>query len=182
MSAEFHDGLVSAGDAGAIVPIRLVAEAGLEAVLADPRVAALAAQSDFKAQAGRLLLVQGAAGALEAVLLGVGKGGDPMVARGLPTRLPAGDYEIVEDAGLRGDLLALAWAFGGRVFDRYKADVRAKADRRPRLVVREGLEAIRSTAHACAPIRPGNMGSRLSTVHSMARRERRRSTSVLAML
>jgi leucyl aminopeptidase len=173
LSLDDHDGLVSASDAGAAVPIRLVAEAGLEAALAEPRLKALATQAEFKAQAGRLLLVNAADGTLEAVLLGLGKGGDPMLARGLPSRLPPGDYRFEGDAGLRPDLLALAWAFGGRVFDRYKADLRAKADRRPRLVVEGDVAALRRTAHACALARdmvdtPANdMGPR--QIESIAR-------------
>jgi leucyl aminopeptidase len=149
LSFDIHDGLVSPADAKAPVPIRLISEAGLEAALADPRAAALAEQAEFRAQPGRLVLLNAPDGRLEAVLAGVGKGEDPMAARGLPSRLPPGDYRIEEAAGLRTDLLALAWAFGARVFDRYKADVRAKASRRPRLVV-EDVEAVRGIAHACA--------------------------------
>jgi leucyl aminopeptidase len=173
LSPDIHDGLVSATDAGPFVPIRLVTEAGLEAALSEPRLQALAAQGEFKAQPGRLLLVNGADGALEAALLGVGKGEDPMLARGLPPRLPPGGYRIVETAGLREDLLALAWAFGSRVFDRYKADLRAKAERRPRLLVDGDLAALRRAAHACALARdmvdtPANdMGPR--QIESIAR-------------
>jgi len=149
LSAEIHDGLAPVPHAGPTVPIRLVTEAGLEAALSEPRLQTLAAQSEFKAQAGRLLLVNRPDGALEAVLFGLGKDGDPMLARGLPSRLPPGDYKFEGGEDLRPDLLALAWTFGARVFDRYKADVRAKADRRPRLVVEDG-EGVRMTAHACA--------------------------------
>jgi leucyl aminopeptidase len=169
LSFETHDGLASLAEAASPTPIRLVEEADLDAVLAEPRVAALAEAAEFKAQAGRLLLLHRPDGALEAVLLGAGKGDDAMLARGLPSRLPPGDYRI-EGASPQ---TALAWAMGSRVFDRYKSDLRAKAGRRPRLVVGEGLEAVRATAHALSLARdmvdtPANdMGPR--QVESIAR-------------
>src|SRR5690606_8194964 len=59
-------------------------------------------------------------GGVEAVLWGAGDALDPMTARALPARLPAGDYVF---EGLDGDdaaLAALAFSLGAYRFDRYK--------------------------------------------------------------
>ncbi len=108
---------VIASAEGHAVPIRLVAEG---AEITDGRVTAWAKANGFKGARGELLVVPGDDGGVQAVLWGAGEVFDPMTARALPTRLPAGDYvfEGLED----GDpaLATLAFALGAYRFDRYK--------------------------------------------------------------
>jgi leucyl aminopeptidase len=171
-----HDGLVALADAIDPVAIHLVCEATLEQVLADDWLRSLASFQGFKAQAGAVLLVPGCSGRLEQVLLGFGKTPQPMTMRALPGKLPAGDYRLAETPpGVDSAPLALAWALGGYVFDRYKPDLRAKAHERPRLAIGDELDlvALRRTAHAAALARdmintPANqMGPR--QIESIAR-------------
>ncbi|HEY0052247.1 MAG TPA: leucyl aminopeptidase family protein [Caulobacteraceae bacterium] len=155
-----HDVLIDASDTA--VPVRLLFDdemAGLDA-----RGVAWAEASEFKAQAGRLLMLTDDAGRPERVLFGLGSRAafDPMTLRGLPTRLPRGDYAL-ENAGERPAELALAWALGSHLFDRYKA----RPERgRARLVLPQGVDAaaVRHLAAACALVRemvdtaPADMG------------------------
>jgi len=110
------DAVIAATDAHA-VPIRLVA-AG--AGIADRQAAAWARSNDFKGARGEVLAVPDADGAIQTVLWGAGETFDPMTARALPARLPAGDYafEGLEDEDAA--LAALAFALGAYRFDRYK--------------------------------------------------------------
>ena len=78
------------------------------------------------------------------VLLGLGPkpvkpgAADPMILRGLPARLPGGDYALAASDGLFDpQLSALAWAFGAYAFDRYKP---SKDRPRPRLVAPAGCD------------------------------------------
>ena len=138
----------AAGDPADVVPIRPVREgAALDGV-----AARVATASDFTGQSGRLLLVQGADGSLDHVLLGLGAGdAPPGLVRGLPTRLPPGDYRL-EDAPADWDptLTAIAFAQGAYVFDRFKPAPRARV----RLVApaADGAE-VRRVVHALAMAR-----------------------------
>jgi len=88
----------------------------------DGPAARLAFAADFTGQSGRLLPVHGPDGALDHVLLGLGEGAAPAtLARGLPTRLPPGDYRL-EGApeGWNPTLVAAAFAQGAYAFDRFK--------------------------------------------------------------
>ncbi len=136
-----HDGLIALADASNPVPIRLVSEAALDQTLGDDWLRSFAELHGFKAAAGAVLLVPACNGGLELVLCGLGKTAQPMSLRGLPGKLPAGDYRIVEPPpGLDARLTALAWAFGGYAFDRYKPDLKAKAATKPRLAVEPDLD------------------------------------------
>jgi leucyl aminopeptidase len=144
-----HDVLIATAEAA--VPIEALYEQDFEA-RTDATLTALAEIQRFKAKRGELLLISGADGRLTRVLLGLGKPGVPhaMIARGLPPRLPAGDYTLESRAdGPDSDLFALGWALGSYVFDRY----RPREDRpRPRLVAPQGcdLDEVIHVAHACA--------------------------------
>lgn len=131
--------------AGAARPVRIVkAGAALEG-----RIAAWAEANGFTAKAGQLLVVPGADGAPELALFGAGEAFDPMTTRGLPTRLPAGDWRLEGVEGEAAHSAALAFALGGYLFDRYKA----RPERgRARLVAPDGLDltAALNIAAACA--------------------------------
>ncbi|WP_296816202.1 M17 family metallopeptidase [Brevundimonas sp.] len=135
------------------VPLVLVSEAAFEA-LSDEGLKELGRGQDFKGQAGRILFATGEDGRVSRVLAGAGKAGaDPMAARSLAARLPAGDYALTDaPQDLDAGLFALAWALGAYVFDRYKA----RPERgRARLVLPDGVdaEAIRHEAAACLLVR-----------------------------
>ncbi|MBW3617004.1 MAG: leucyl aminopeptidase family protein [Proteobacteria bacterium] len=140
--------VVTAQAAGSAVPIRCVKEDEL----LEGAAARLAAAADFKGQSGRLLLVPGPDGALDHVLLGVGSGeAQPGLARGLPTRLPPGDYRL-ENAPADWDptLAAISFAQGAYVFDRFKPAPHAQV----RLVAPEAdLAEVRRVVHAAAMAR-----------------------------
>ncbi|HEY3814663.1 MAG TPA: leucyl aminopeptidase family protein [Caulobacteraceae bacterium] len=137
--------------AKAPIPIRALDEAAF-AALKDAPLQALAQTHRFKAKRGELLLVSAANGKLTSVVLGLGKpeNADAMIARGLPPRLPAGDYALeARKGGPEPALFALGWALGSYAFDRY----RKREDKpRPRLVAPKGcdLDEVIHIAHACA--------------------------------
>lgn len=110
-------------------------------------VAAWAGLNAFTGKAGQMLLVPGADGGLDQVLVGTGKAFDPQAVRALAGKLPTGRYRL-ELAGDEAAPAALAFALGAYVFDRYKD----RSERpRPRLVAPPELdvgEALRIVA-AC---------------------------------
>ena len=109
--------VVIASAEGHAVPIRLIAEG---AEIADGRAAAWARANGFKGGRGEVLAVAADDGGVQTVLWGAGDAFDPMTARALAARLPAGDYafEGLEDE--KAALAALAFALGAYRFDRYK--------------------------------------------------------------
>lgn len=174
------DNLTEAAAGEGAIPLQLVAAAGLEAALAagGERLRRLAASADFKAEAGRLLVVPGPDGAPERVLAGLGEVDrfEASALRGLPGRLPTVTYALEGlPEGADPTLAAVAWGLGGYVFDRYKADLRKAPADRARLAVGPGVDLaeVRRTVHACALARdmintPANhMGPR--EIESIAR-------------
>lgn len=141
------DVLIAASETA--IPLSLVSEAAFEA-LTDDGLKELGRGQDFKGQAGRILIDAGPDGRVRRVLAGAGKAGaDPMSARSLAARLPAGDYELTDPPeGLDLDLFATGWALGAYLFDRYK--VRPERGR-ARLVVGKGksIGTVRNVASAC---------------------------------
>jgi leucyl aminopeptidase len=135
---------------GPVTPIHAVAAEGLEAVLAagPALMRTLAELNEFKAKPGQVLVVPRAEGGLDQVLFGVSDDCDAMAFRGLPGKLPAGDYRIeTAPARLSAEQIAIAWGLGSYKFDRYKT----RGGERARLVAGSevGPEA-RQVAHACA--------------------------------
>ncbi|WP_421934154.1 leucyl aminopeptidase family protein [Phenylobacterium sp.] len=136
----------------ATVPVHALYDSELEGFLAGQAAfaRAYAELSEFKAKAGQVLVLPGAEGAIEAVLFGLGSSpADPMVFRGLPAKLPTGDYAMATTpAGISLDQIALAFALGSYRFDRYK---QKKTHDRPRLVAQGAdVAEVNSIAHACA--------------------------------
>ena len=138
---------------GEIRDLHAVAEDDLESFLASqpPGLVRLAALQGFKAKTGQLLVAPGE-GEAAIALFGLGKGARPdgMGFRGLPTRLPAGDYRLATaPSTVAPEAIALAWALGGYRFERYR---KAPKDGEARLVAPEGVDVaeIRSLAEATA--------------------------------
>jgi len=136
---------------GPTVPVHALSEAACAAALeGDAFAAALAKTAEFKGKAGQVLLVHGADGTLDRVLLGAGDG--TAAFRALPAKLPSGVYRIAEKPeDVSADQAALAFALGSYRFDRYKPAKGEKAAERPRLVA-DGADVteVRQVAHACA--------------------------------
>ncbi|MEL6323407.1 MAG: leucyl aminopeptidase family protein [Pseudomonadota bacterium] len=140
----------AAPDASAI-PVYLATEASwpnLAATLPDA-VSAFAETMDFKAGAGTRVVVAGEAGAIAAVLYGVGDGQDRLAVAGLASNLPAGVYQIAthpDDWTIAH--IATGWADGAYRFGRYLS---TRYDP-PKLVLPEG-EALSRIAEAVDLVR-----------------------------
>ncbi|WP_296172508.1 M17 family metallopeptidase [uncultured Brevundimonas sp.] len=131
MSVAHSDLLIAASAAAR--PVRVVkAGQGLSG-----KAAAWAEANGFTGKVGQLLIVPGDDGAAAEALFGAGEVFEPMSARSLPTRLPAGDWRLDGVEGEAASQAALAFALGGYLFDRYKA----RPERgRARLVAPAGLD------------------------------------------
>ncbi|MBB4796643.1 leucyl aminopeptidase [Brevundimonas bullata] len=131
MSVVHSDLLIAASDAAR--PVRVIAQGqGLSG-----KSVAWAEANGFTGKAGQLLIVPGDDGAPLEALFGAGDVFEPMTARSLPTRLPAGDWRLDGVEGEAAQQAALAFALGGYLFDRYKA----RPERgRARLVAPVGLD------------------------------------------
>ncbi|MBC6982516.1 leucyl aminopeptidase family protein [Caulobacter sp. 17J80-11] len=142
-----HDVLITAAQSAAAIPVQLMLEEEFKALPEGVLRATCEAQR-FKAQSGHVASISGPDGKLERIIWGLGGKLEPMSLRALPTKLPAGDYVIENPPADAGEMVALAWALGSYVFDRYKK----REDRvRPRLVAPEGvnLDHVRHVAGAC---------------------------------
>ena len=97
----------------------------------------LATAHDFKAQAGRILLVPATDGSIERVLFGVGDKANAMSMGSLAQNLPSGDYRIAAaPSEFSATLVAIAWGLGAYAFERYKKRKRPA----PRLVPPDGAD------------------------------------------
>jgi leucyl aminopeptidase len=131
MSVAHSDLLIAASDAARTV--RVIAQGQT----LTGRQAAWAEANGFTGKTGQLLIVPGDDGAAVEALFGAGETFDPMTARSLQTRLPAGDWRMEGVEGEAAQQAALAFALGGYLFDRYKA----RPERgRARLVALAGLD------------------------------------------
>ena len=135
------------------VPITPVAANGLDAWLAKQPAAARTwiADTGFRAKAGAIALIPGAAGGLARVAFGLGEAGeaDHWIFGGLPGALPAGSYRFDSDGPAPGrweSKAALGWALGAYAFDRYKA----KSNNAVRLAWPKGVDRAAVTAAAVA--------------------------------
>jgi leucyl aminopeptidase len=123
------------------VPVHRVTEDEAERTLAGlpGSAAAWAKANGFKGTSGSLLAVPGPDGALAAVLLGVGKAGDPNrnpFLEGRLADLPAGTYRL-EDGGGADSLAVLGFALSSYRFERYVTPRPAF----PALVLPTGVDA-----------------------------------------
>ena len=137
------------------VPVHRVDEAGLQGILATlgGGAASWVEANGFKAAAGTVLMIPDSDGRIAAVLLGLGKAGDPAISPFLEGRLadlPSGIYRFAEESS-RDPLGVLGFALSSYRFERY---VKAK-DAYPRLVVPAGVDsaALDRTARAVTLVR-----------------------------
>jgi len=124
-------GLSCLTDAADGVPIVAIAADRLAVWAAEQpaRVGAWIAATGFKGDGGASLLIADASGALEFVLVGLGRGDDPWSTGGLAKSLPKGRYVLRDVIGLAPThaaqfptWAALAWALGAYQFNRYRKD------------------------------------------------------------
>ena len=100
-------------------PIHLVAQDELSTIQLPERHHAWMRASGFAADSGRLLLLPGSEGNVEAALFGTGTGKEGALQAGSLARLlPEGDWHFA-DAPAKPALAALAVALGGSAFTRY---------------------------------------------------------------
>ena len=120
------------------VPLHAVTQKGLKAFLArrGKREQTWLTRAGFAAKSGELLKVPDAAGNVASIVLGLGKGSDPLAFAIFSETLETGTYKLgdVPDDTAAG--AALAWILGLYSFTRYrKSDVR-----QPKLVLPEGVD------------------------------------------
>ncbi|OAM78262.1 leucyl aminopeptidase family protein [Devosia elaeis] len=119
------------------IPLKFVAEGGLDGAGLDARGAAWAAAQNFSGQRGRLLAVPDEDGGLSVWLFGTGpvEGRAPFLAGLAAAALPEGSYRL---EGEYGDptLAAIAFRLGAYRFDRYR-----EAKLAPTLVLPAGADA-----------------------------------------
>jgi len=139
-----HPSLIAAdaAEAASATPVRFNGPDGA----LDERSTAWAQANGWKGKPGQVLLVPGPAGGIEQVRVGAGARFEPMIARELAGKLPAGVYRLeAEPSHL--EQAALAFLLGTYRFDRYKR----RDGERPRLVAPQGVDtaALSRLAAAC---------------------------------
>ncbi|MFN3560118.1 MAG: leucyl aminopeptidase family protein [Brevundimonas sp.] len=111
-----HPDLLTADATGAL-PVRVVGKG----VALDGAERAWAGANDFTGKVGQFLLLPGPDGAPVGALFGAGDRFEPLTARALSAKLPAGLWRLDEVEGEVAAQAALAFALGAYRFDRYKA-------------------------------------------------------------
>jgi len=111
-----HPDLLTADATGAL-PVRVVGKG--EAL--DGAGRAWADANDFTGKAGQVLLLPGPDGVPVGALFGGGDRFEPLTARALSAKLPAGLWRLDGVEGEAAQQAALAFALGAYRFDRYKA-------------------------------------------------------------
>ena len=123
------------------IPVWPVAKAELESWLAaqpDP-VAVWARANDFKGQAGRVLKIPAANGAVAAIAFGLGEGEDALIWRALADGLGEGLYHLEGALSAKAaGIAATGWALGTYRYERYKKQPKQQAA--PRLVLPDGVD------------------------------------------
>ncbi len=112
------------------VPLTPVSPARLERWRAEQDAATLRwlDATAFKADAGSVVLLPGADGALARVIVGIGDGDDAWALAALPAILPKGCYRLdPEPEAAAATALAFGWEMGGYGFSRYKSTPPAAA-------------------------------------------------------
>jgi len=110
------------------IPLSAVAADGFDSWRGaqDERLRAWLGATGFKPDAGAVAVIPDENGRIARVIVGLGRGDDPWATGGLAKSLPKGTYGLAEVAGTApADFptwAALAWAFGGYAFARYKSE------------------------------------------------------------
>jgi leucyl aminopeptidase len=95
----------------------------------------------FAAKEGELQFIPGENGRLQAAVLGLGAGRDPLALAAFSERLPLGFYALDDvPPAFGGARAAYAWAIGTYAFDRYRARRKPAKSEKPRLVIPDGVD------------------------------------------
>jgi leucyl aminopeptidase len=121
-------------ETAASTPIHLVYEDGFDAWLAEQNEVTRnwSMSNAFKGERNKVLLVPGATGRPQAVLLGLGrKSGREDIscwsAAGLPDRLPEGKYHVASElTATAAPQFSFGWAYGHYRFERYRKPAPAR--------------------------------------------------------
>jgi leucyl aminopeptidase len=97
-----------------------------------PRLTAWAAAHDFKAQAGRVLLVPGEDGAIAQAVLGLGAGDDRLIYGAAAEKLPGGTYRLADEPGVTPAFAALGFALSAYAYTAFKP---SKANKSPPILL-----------------------------------------------
>lgn len=119
---------IALDDGAPATPLYAVSAAGFSAFAQAHGIAAWASAQDFKAQAGRVLLLPGANG-LAGAVLGLGGNDDLLIFGAAAEKLPAGDYRISGDPGVAGNFPALGFALGAYAYADFKPSRKKPAAR-----------------------------------------------------
>jgi leucyl aminopeptidase len=122
---------IAPDDGSQATPLHAVTAANWTSFAAEKGIAAWAAAQDFRAQAGRILLLPGDAG-LSGAVLGLGANDDLMIYGAAPEKLPAATYRIAGAPGAPGIFAALGFALGAYSYTEFKPSKRKPG---PRLLV-----------------------------------------------
>ncbi|MFP4003978.1 MAG: leucyl aminopeptidase family protein [Alphaproteobacteria bacterium] len=131
------------GDAGKVVPIEPVSLRAFPGWLEaqTPVMREWAALHAFAGEAGQIVPVGGAEGALTRVVAGTGEE-DTLSLAALPPLLPEGNYALSTELDERtAPLVMLAWCLGAYAFDRFRSEPQRRPSW-PRLHVPAGMEAL----------------------------------------
>lgn len=138
-------------DGRAAIPLHTVAAADWDEFVRDraPRVGAWAKAQGFKGQAGRVLVVPGDDGTIEAAVLGTGAGDDRLIYGAASDKLPPGLYRVDGQGAETGYYAALGFAMGAYTYNAFKpAKAKAPAERAQLLVAEADLARARAAAEA----------------------------------
>lgn len=133
-----HSSLVR--NATGAIPLSAVRASDLKSWLAGrpQRESEWLSRLGFGAREGEIALVPNASGAVTRVVLGLGKGDDPLVFAALSETLQPGTYRLDEvPAGCALESATLAWLLGTYKFSRY----RKNGSKAAKLVVPQGIDA-----------------------------------------
>jgi len=125
-------------------PLHAVTQKGLKAWLAarGKREQHWLSGAGFAAKSGELMHVPDPSGGVSSIVLGLGKGGDPLALAAFSESLGTGTYvlgDVPKDVG--GTNAALAWLLGLYAFTRYRKSDRAQ----PRLVLPDGADGLEAS-------------------------------------
>ena len=132
-----HPSLVKSAERA--LPLHAVPSDSLKKWLASrPKTeSAWIAAAGFKAKEGEIVRIPRRDGSLAGAVIGLGKGGDPLVLAAGAESLSEGTWRLADvPAEIGGTRAALAWLLGTYAFARYRTEKRTH----PRLVVPEGVD------------------------------------------
>jgi len=144
--------LIAPGEGVGGVPIWLAGQGDWKTALAHLPEAQLAwlEANGFDGAARKYVMLPGASGALEGVVLGIGAPDGPNAGVStatllgtLPPMLPAGTYRLGDATTCDPTMAVIAWGLGAYAFRRYKANGSRKS---PTLVMPEAADAKRAMA------------------------------------